>query len=46
MYKIKKEFTCYPSEFYVNVAIFHLPTAKSILCEELSELPIIKEDLP
>ena len=46
MYRIRKEFTCFPSEFYVNVAIFHLPKPVSTLVEEFDELPLIKVKLP
>ena len=41
-YKIRRKFTGINSPFYVNVAVFHLPTPKSILIEPLEELPIVK----
>lgn len=45
MYKIRKNFTGTQSDFYVNVAIFHLPYPRFKKSESLDELPIIKVSL-
>lgn len=45
-YKIKKNFTGFPSEFYVNVAILHLPKPNKGLIEDFNELPLIQIKLP
>lgn len=45
-YKIRKNFTDFPSEFYVNVVWFHLKEPASCLCEDFDELPLVLEDLP
>ena len=46
MYKIRKNLTGLNSQFYINVAWFHLPKPQSSLTEHLDELPIIKVRLP